>query len=67
VVEIGVFVVPDARDPERTVQQVVAAEEAGLDLVGIQDHPYQRRFLDTFSLLAHLAARTSGIRLAPGF
>src|SRR4051812_7376125 len=63
--EIGVFVVPDARDPERTIEQALAAEEAGLDLVGIQDHPYQRRFLDTFSLLAYLAARTTRIRLAP--
>ena len=62
-VEIGVFVVPDAHDPERTVEQAVAAEEAGLDLVAIQDHPYQRAFLDTFTLLAYLAARTSRIRL----
>jgi alkanesulfonate monooxygenase SsuD/methylene tetrahydromethanopterin reductase-like flavin-dependent oxidoreductase (luciferase family) len=64
-VEIGVFVVPGAEDPERTVEQALSAEEAGLDLVAIQDHPYQRRFLDTFSLLAYLAGRTSRIRLAP--
>jgi alkanesulfonate monooxygenase SsuD/methylene tetrahydromethanopterin reductase-like flavin-dependent oxidoreductase (luciferase family) len=64
-VEIGVFVAPDAGDPERTVAQVVAAEDTGLDLVGIQDHPYQRAFLDTFALLAFLAARTSRIRLVP--
>src|SRR3954452_15894611 len=63
--QVGVFVIPSAGAPERTVEQVVAAEEAGLDLVGIQDHPYQRRFLDTFSLLAFLAARTTRIRLAP--
>src|SRR5919198_638722 len=64
-VEIGVFVVPGAGDHERTVAQVLAAEEAGLDLVAIQDHPYQRSFLDTFMLLANLAGRTSRIRLAP--
>jgi alkanesulfonate monooxygenase SsuD/methylene tetrahydromethanopterin reductase-like flavin-dependent oxidoreductase (luciferase family) len=64
-VEIGVFVVPDAQHPERAVEQAVAAEDAGLDLVGIQDHPYQRAFLDTFTLLAYLAARTSRIRLLP--
>jgi alkanesulfonate monooxygenase SsuD/methylene tetrahydromethanopterin reductase-like flavin-dependent oxidoreductase (luciferase family) len=63
--EIGVFVVPSAQDPELTVQQAVAADEAGLDLVAIQDHPYQRRFFDTFSLLAYIAARTSRVRLAP--
>ena len=37
----------------------------GLELVGIQDHPYQRRFLDTFALLAFLAARTERVRLFP--
>src|ERR1043165_3483093 len=62
-VELGAFVVPD--DPERVLEQVLAAERGGLDLVGIQDHPYQRRFLDTFSLLAFLAARTSRVRLFP--
>jgi alkanesulfonate monooxygenase SsuD/methylene tetrahydromethanopterin reductase-like flavin-dependent oxidoreductase (luciferase family) len=40
------------------VEQVLAAEEGGLDLVGIQNHPYQRRFLDTFLLMADLLART---------
>jgi alkanesulfonate monooxygenase SsuD/methylene tetrahydromethanopterin reductase-like flavin-dependent oxidoreductase (luciferase family) len=64
-VEIGVFAAPDAGDHERTVEQVVAADDAGLDLVGIQDHPYQPAFLDTFSLLAFLAARTRRIRLLP--
>jgi alkanesulfonate monooxygenase SsuD/methylene tetrahydromethanopterin reductase-like flavin-dependent oxidoreductase (luciferase family) len=65
VAEVGVFVTPLAGDAQRTVEQAVAAEEAGLDVVAIQDHPYQRRFLDTFTLLAYLAARTERIRLAP--
>lgn len=64
-VELGVFVTPDAGDHERTVEQVLAAEAAGLDQVGIQDHPYQRRFLDTWTLLSYLAARTERIRLVP--
>jgi alkanesulfonate monooxygenase SsuD/methylene tetrahydromethanopterin reductase-like flavin-dependent oxidoreductase (luciferase family) len=33
--------------------------------VGIQDHPYQRRFLDTFALIADLLARTSRLRFFP--
>lgn len=60
-VELGAFVVPDAA----AVDHVLAAERAGFDLVGIQDHPYQRRFFDTFSLLAFLAARTERVRLFP--
>jgi alkanesulfonate monooxygenase SsuD/methylene tetrahydromethanopterin reductase-like flavin-dependent oxidoreductase (luciferase family) len=60
-VEFGAFVVP----ADDVVQQVEAVERAGLDLVGIQDHPYQRRFFDTLSLLAYLAARTERVRLFP--
>ena len=61
----GVFVTPAAADHERIVEQVAAAERGGLDLIGIQDHPYQRRFLDTFTLIADLAARTDRIRFFP--
>jgi alkanesulfonate monooxygenase SsuD/methylene tetrahydromethanopterin reductase-like flavin-dependent oxidoreductase (luciferase family) len=64
-VEFGAFVVPDASDPDALLEQVLAVERAGLELVGIQDHPYQRRFLDTFSLLAFLAARTRDLTLFP--
>ena len=64
-VELGAFVAPDAERPEQTVEIVVAADAARLDLVGIQDHPYQRRFLDTWTLLAYLGARTKRIRLVP--
>jgi alkanesulfonate monooxygenase SsuD/methylene tetrahydromethanopterin reductase-like flavin-dependent oxidoreductase (luciferase family) len=64
-VELGAFVVPDAADPDALLAQVRAVEDAGLELVGIQDHPYQRRFLDTFSLLAFLAGRTERVRLFP--
>src|SRR5919205_1439375 len=64
-VQLGVFVVPDAQDAERTLAQIAAADELGLDLVGVQDHPYQRRFLDTWTLLAYAAARTERIRLVP--
>jgi alkanesulfonate monooxygenase SsuD/methylene tetrahydromethanopterin reductase-like flavin-dependent oxidoreductase (luciferase family) len=63
--ELGAFVVPSAADLDGVLAQVLAAEDGGLDLIGIQDHPYQRRFLDTFSLIAFLAARTTRIRLLP--
>ncbi len=62
-IQIGVFVVPDASDPALTVAQVALADELGLDLVGVQDHPYQRRFFDTWTLLSYCAARTSNVRL----
>src|SRR4051794_26087394 len=62
---VGVFVVPDAEDPARTLAQVDAADAGRLDLVGIQDHPYQRRFFDTWTLLSYAAARTARVRLVP--
>ena len=38
------------------------AERVGLDLVTFQDHPYQRRFLDTWTLLSYVAGRTERVR-----
>jgi alkanesulfonate monooxygenase SsuD/methylene tetrahydromethanopterin reductase-like flavin-dependent oxidoreductase (luciferase family) len=64
-VEFGIFPVPNAEDAQAIEQQVLAADRAGLDLVGIQDHPYQRRFLDTWALIPFLAARTEKIRFFP--
>jgi alkanesulfonate monooxygenase SsuD/methylene tetrahydromethanopterin reductase-like flavin-dependent oxidoreductase (luciferase family) len=64
-IALGAFVVPNADDLDDLLAQVQAAEELGLDLIGIQDHPYQRRYLDTFALLAFLAARTSRVTLFP--
>jgi alkanesulfonate monooxygenase SsuD/methylene tetrahydromethanopterin reductase-like flavin-dependent oxidoreductase (luciferase family) len=64
-VRFGWFLVPEAADPRRLVADVRLAERAGFDLIGIQDHPYQRRYLDTFSLLAALATATERIGLFP--
>ncbi len=61
----GIFPVPEAEQRERLVEQVLLADRLGLDLVGIQDHPYQRRFLETWTLLSYLAGRTERIRLFP--
>lgn len=61
----GISVTPYAAAYPQIVEQVLAAERAGLDLVGIQDHPYQRRFLDTFALIGDLLARTTRLRFFP--
>ena len=64
-VRFGWFLVPDAADPQGLVAEGRLAERAGFDLIGIQDHPYQRRYLDTFTLLATLATATERIGLFP--
>src|ERR671930_1325211 len=63
--EFGVSIVPSADELDAARAIVRAAEDGGLDLVGIQDHPYQRRFLDTFALIATLLAETERLRFFP--
>ena len=61
----GISVTPNATDYATIREQVRIAEETGLELVGIQDHPYQRRFLDAYALIADLLARTERLRFFP--
>jgi alkanesulfonate monooxygenase SsuD/methylene tetrahydromethanopterin reductase-like flavin-dependent oxidoreductase (luciferase family) len=62
-VRFGVFVTPEATD--RPLHQAAVADELGFDVVGVQDHPYQRRFYDTWTLLTAMAMRTARITLFP--
>ena len=63
--EFGISIVPASADAELARALARRADELGLDLVGIQDHPYQVRFLDTWALLADLLARTERVRFFP--
>ena len=63
--EFGISLVPNADDADLILELATVADEAGIELLGIQDHPYQRRFLDTWTLLSFLAARTERLRLFP--
>jgi len=64
-VEFGVFVVPTRDDLGVAREQAAIADGLGLDLVGIQDHPYQWRYLETWALIADLLARTERVRFFP--
>lgn len=61
----GVFLTPLAEHPQTLLETATVAEQEGLDLVTCQDHPYQSRFLDTWTLLSVIAARTERVRVAP--
>src|SRR5918995_1199344 len=63
--QFGVFIPPLAEQADAVVELAELAEVSGLDLVTFQDHPYQPRFLDTWTLLSAVAAKTSTVRLAP--
>lgn len=59
----GAFVVPTNAEPHRPVEIARHADAVGLDLVAIQDHPYQPAFHDTWTLLSYLAGVTERVRL----
>ncbi len=62
--QFGSFITPQNRSPETVVDLTVLSERVGLDLATFQDHPYQPRFLDTWTLLGFVAARTERIHLS---
>ena len=61
----GTFLTPDAAAPDRVVALARLTDAAGLDLVTVQDHPYQPRFLETWTLLSYVAAATQAVRVVP--
>lgn len=62
-IKFGYFLIPNADAPLLSIAQEV--ERLGLDYVGVQDHPYQRRFVDTWTLLSMIAGATSRIGIFP--
>ncbi|GIH65225.1 LLM class flavin-dependent oxidoreductase [Microbispora siamensis] len=60
----GTFLTPQNHDPQGPVRLAQISEAAGLDLVTFQDHPYQPGFLDTWTLLSWVAARTERITVS---
>ncbi|MCC2314378.1 LLM class flavin-dependent oxidoreductase [Cellulomonas xiejunii] len=62
--QFGTFLTPQNADPQAPVELAVLTEDVGLDLVTFQDHPYQPSFLDTWTLLSYVAARTQRVHLS---
>lgn len=63
--EFGFSITPTSDEAELARSMAVRADALGLDLIGIQDHPYQPRFLDTWALIGDLLARTKQVRMFP--
>jgi alkanesulfonate monooxygenase SsuD/methylene tetrahydromethanopterin reductase-like flavin-dependent oxidoreductase (luciferase family) len=64
-IRFGGNVDPTANDPGWPLRLTRAIEQAGLDLIGIQDHPYNAGFLDTWTVLATLLQATERVHLFP--
>ncbi|MEU2779342.1 LLM class flavin-dependent oxidoreductase [Streptomyces sp. NPDC007162] len=55
------FIAPTNSPAHRPVELALLSERLGFDFVTFQDHPYQSSFLDTWTLLSWVAARTERI------
>jgi alkanesulfonate monooxygenase SsuD/methylene tetrahydromethanopterin reductase-like flavin-dependent oxidoreductase (luciferase family) len=60
-IQFGYFLIPDASDPQGVLETALLTDRLGYDLLAVQDHPYQRRHLDTLSLLAVILGQTERI------
>ena len=56
--EFGANADPLVANPDLAARIARAADASGLDLVAIQDHPYNGGFFDTWTLLATLVPQT---------
>jgi alkanesulfonate monooxygenase SsuD/methylene tetrahydromethanopterin reductase-like flavin-dependent oxidoreductase (luciferase family) len=60
----GVSVIP-ALDLDATRRLAEVADQAGLEYIGVQDHPYIARHLDAFVVIGDLLARTERVQAFP--
>ncbi len=61
----GLSITPYSNNTDGIFTLARAADELDLDIIGIQDHPYNGSFLDTWTLISALAASTRRIRFFP--
>ncbi|HZX03218.1 LLM class flavin-dependent oxidoreductase [Kribbella sp.] len=62
-VAFGTFLTPAVDAPDRVIALAQLTEQVGLDLVSFQDHPYQPRLMDAWTLLSVVAAQTERIKV----
>lgn len=61
----GAILTPDAHRTSHLIDLAVLTDELGLDLLSVPDHPYQPEFLDAWTVLTHIVARTTRVRVFP--
>ena len=61
----GLNIDPSTNNLQLAYKLAQVADSAGLDFIGVQDHPYNARFFDTWTLLTFLGSRTEHVRLMP--
>ncbi|GAA2646372.1 hypothetical protein GCM10010399_94780 [Dactylosporangium fulvum] len=61
----GTFLPAEAATAGETLRLALLTEQLGLELTSVQDHPYQARFLDAWTLLSVITAQTERISVFP--
>ena len=61
----GINIDPSPKNLSLAYKLAQLADDAKIDIVSIQDHPYNATFFDTWTLLTFLASRTQHVRLLP--
>lgn len=61
----GYFLVPEVERYDEIIENARILDALGFSFIGVQDHPYQRRFLDTWTLLTAIAVQTEHIHVLP--
>ena len=64
-IHFGANVDPTASDPGWPLRLSRAIEQLGLEYIGMQDHPYNPGFLDTWTLMASLLQATERVHIFP--
>ncbi|MFE3783987.1 LLM class flavin-dependent oxidoreductase [Amycolatopsis sp. NPDC059090] len=64
-VEFGIALNPEADRMDELIRLARLADNRGLELLGVMDHPFNPAAFDSWTLLTILAARTERIRLFP--
>ena len=62
-IQFGLSIDPAANKLDEAFARAAFADEHGFNLVSIMDHPYNRRLLETWTLLTAIGARTKNVHL----
>jgi alkanesulfonate monooxygenase SsuD/methylene tetrahydromethanopterin reductase-like flavin-dependent oxidoreductase (luciferase family) len=61
----GISIDPEAADFPSSLALAQQADRLGLDYLAVQDHPYQPGYLDVWTMLTYLLAKTDRISAVP--
>src|SRR5258705_156710 len=61
----GTFLTPTSAQADRVIALAQLTDAVGLDLVSVNDHPYQPAYLDAWTLLSVIAAKTERVHVLP--